>query len=94
MTTVIIIIVDSAAAEARVKRIHRPHIKAHRFEVLSNQLPKFLAKLFSLRVVVRFRAVVKYKPKALRTSSSEVVLLLGQKQLGTLFRRRILGSDI
>ena len=38
-----------------------------------------------LRVVVRFRAVVaeNLTPKALRTTTSEVFLVLGQKKLGT-----------
>ena len=46
----------------------------------------FLPKLFPLGVVVRFRAVVaemKHNRQALRTTTSEVVLLLGQKKLGT-----------
>ena len=40
--------------------------------------------LFPLGVVVRFRAVftTNIAPKALRTTTSEVVLLLGQKKLG------------
>ena len=48
------------------------------------QLPKCLPKLFPWGVVVRFRAVVagKSSPKALRTTTSEVVLLPEQKKLG------------